>query len=207
MAFLKLGLSNLRLPIAMAAVLLVASACGGSSSPPYVVNPGSDLSLTPSSIQVLRYPAVCGVSNPPFTDQDLFSIDVRGPQTPPPPWSGLSVNFYRKVAVGRPLDLSLTPFANPQSTASGDPTGATQSGTAPADANLDQFDFFWGSKANTVDSNPLDSATVTVLAFPEKNEDPLTVRVQLRFTDGKTLDESFSGPLFDPNSANSCPAG
>jgi hypothetical protein len=171
-----------------------------------VVNQGSDLSLTPSSIQVLRYPAMCGVSNPPFTDQDLFSIDVLGPQTPPPPWSALSLSFYRKVAVGRPLALSLTPFANPPSTP-GDPTEVTQSGTAPADANLEQFVFFWGSKANTVDSNPIDSATVTVLAFPEKNEDPLTVRVQLRFTDGKTLDESFSGPLYDPNSANSCPAG
>src|ERR1019366_25359 len=57
------------------------------------------------------------------------------------------------------------------------------------------FGFEWGSDQNEIDPNPFDAATVTVLAFPEKEGDAFTVRFQLHFTDDRALDETFSSPL------------
>ena len=41
-----------------------------------------------------------------------------------------------------------------------------------------------------------DSAAVTVVALPAKDGyDPLTIRIQLHFVDGRVLDETFSAAV------------
>jgi hypothetical protein len=41
-------------------------------------------------------------------------------------------------------------------------------------------------------ANAFTKATITVVAFPQKDGDPLSVRVQLEFSDAKQLDETFT---------------
>jgi hypothetical protein len=170
---------------ALAAFALAVVGCGGSTAaspaaPPYVVNPGGDLSLVRLMVDVQRFPSMCGVANPPFTDQDHFSLDVLGENT------AISFTCSRNVTVGVPIVLTL---AAPSIASS-----AQQTASSPADSTLQVT--FDGGYESEVDPNPLDAATVTVLAFPAKDGDPLTVRFQFHFTDNRKLDETFSGPLY-----------
>ena len=48
-------------------------------------------------------------------------------------------------------------------------------------------------------------STITILAMPTANGQPLTVRIQMHFVDGKSLDETFSNAL--ASSWGGCPAG
>jgi hypothetical protein len=193
---------------AFAALFVAVVGCGGSTvtspSAPYVVNPGADRSMTPSSIDAERAASICGVMDPPFTDDDLFSLFVVGENTPTPPYGGIFFESSRKVMVGEPIVLSLTAYQTNPPTGPGEASPAQQSASVPAGSAL-QFTFEWGSNRNEVDPNPLDAATVTVLALPAKDGDPLTVRFQLHFTDNRKLDETFSGPL--STAYSSCPAG
>ena len=43
-----------------------------------------------------------------------------------------------------------------------------------------------------IDTGAFDSAAVTVVALPAKDGDPLTIRMQAHFVDGRVLDETFS---------------
>jgi hypothetical protein len=128
-------------------------------------------------VDVQRFPSMCGVMNPPFSDEDLFSLDVLGENT------AISFTCSRNVTVGVPIVLTVAALAST----------AQQSASSPADSALHVT--FEGGYESEVDPNPLDAATVTVLAFPAMDGDPLTVRFQLHFTDNRKLDETFSGPL------------
>ena len=199
-------MTNLR--AAFAALFAAVVGCGGSTagSPgaPYVVNPGADRSITPSSVDVERFASMCGVNNPPFTDQDVFSLDVIGVKTPTPPYGAIFFSCSRNVKVGEPIALSLGAYQTNPPSGPGEASWAQQAMSSPTDSAL-RVAFDWGSNRNEVDPNPLDAATVTVLAFPAKDGDPLTVRFQFHFTDNRKLDETFSGPLYTGFSG--CPAG
>lgn len=177
-------MSSLRFSFsALAAFALAVVGCGGSTAAssaaaPYVVNPGGDLSLVRVTVDAQRLPSTCGVMNPPFTDQDRFSLDVLGENT------AISFTCSRNLTVGVPIVLTLAAQA----------PSAQQSASSPADSALQVT--FDGGYESEVDPNPLDAATVTVLAFPAKDGDPLTVRFQFHFTDNRKLDETFSGPLY-----------
>ncbi len=175
-----------------------ASLTGAQSA---VVNSGSTVFLSPSQIYVQRSPATCGVVNPPFTDGDLFSLDAVGTSTTTAPWTGIAFDCSRSVAMNLPIALVLGAYQ------SFPPSGrleqyAEQRASSPTDSAI-QFDFTWGSELSEVDASPLGAATVTVLAFPEQDGDPLTVRFQLHFQDVQSLDETFSGPLV--SSYGGCP--
>jgi hypothetical protein len=192
----------------LAAFAVAVIGCGGStastSAAPYVVNPGADVSLIPSSVDVQRFAYICGVMNPPYTDQDIFSLDIAGKDTPTPPLGAIFLDCSRNVKVGEPIVLTVGAYQMNPPSGPGEAPSAQQSATLPSDSSL-SVGFEWGSNPDEVDRHPLDAATVTVLAFPAKDGDPLTVRFQFHFTDNRKLDETFSGPLYTGFSG--CPAG
>ena len=103
--------------------------------------------------------------------------------------------FARDVKVGMPMVLTPGVYENNRPSTKG---AGSPSATVNADLSTKRaltFGFEWGSDQNEIDPNPFDAATVTVLAFPEKEGDAFTVRFQLHFTDDRALDETFSSPL------------
>ena len=182
--------------------LALAVACGGSSTttPSSVVNAGSTLSFTPSEVDAERYPSGCGVVNPPYTDADLFSLDIVGAKTKAP-YTLLSFSLLRTVTVGSPYTLSPMPV-------SGTPGSLSDEGTQSADSSDGalQVSFSWGAELAEIDPNPLTAVTVTVEAFPAKDGQPLTVHCILSFSDAQTLDMTFSAPM-PPAGSSGCPAG
>jgi hypothetical protein len=172
---------------------------GTPPSDPNTVNPGSTLHFDVSELSAQRYPSTCGVQNPPFTKDDLFSLNAVGPKTPPTPWPMMAFTLHPNVVVGQAYSLTLAPWQPLTTPVVQDAGGVTivneneESGTVP-DHSV-EFAFGRGSNQSMLDPNAFDHATVTVLAFPTKDGDPLTLRLQLHFTDGQTLDQTFSGPL------------
>jgi hypothetical protein len=67
------------------------------------------------------------------------------------------------------------------------------------------FTYMEGTNPGEIDTGAFDSVVLTVLAMPTATAQPLTIRLQIHFVDGKTLDETFSGPLF--SSWSGCGAG
>jgi hypothetical protein len=67
------------------------------------------------------------------------------------------------------------------------------SGGADGDAVL-AFSLARGLTPSLPDASAYDQATMTVLSIPKKEGDVLQVRVQLHFTDGATLDQTFTSP-------------
>ena len=60
-------------------------------------------------------------------------------------------------------------------------------------------------RAGRIDTGAFDVVTITILAMPTADGQPLTVRIQMHFVDGKTLDETLSRPLL--TSYGGCGAG
>jgi hypothetical protein len=50
-------------------------------------------------------------------------------------------------------------------------------------------------RSGEIDANVLDAVSVTLVAFPSKDGDPLTVHYVLHFADGQTLDITVSGRM------------
>jgi hypothetical protein len=187
----------------LAFAVLIASlpGCGGKGTAdlPYAVNPGSTLAFSPSEVTANRFPNTCGVSDPPYDDADVFSLLVVGAHTTQPPYTGLSLSVKRTVTVGTSYALQVSPVVtvtNPNQIDTAQNAG-TPDGTL-------QFGFSWGSNKDEIDPNPLAAVTVTVLAFPAKDGDPLTVHYVLSFTDAQTLDITFSSGMMSV--MGGCPA-
>lgn len=204
------GLADLvDMKLAAFALPLVLVACGGATSggpggggptPPVVVNPGSTLTFTPSTVDAARFASQCGVTGvPPYTDADLFSLDAVGAQNPVPR-TLINVAMSRHVAVGSPYSIVLdAPSVNTGTNGSNQGQGGSS-----ADGVL-RFSMSWGANAAEIDPNALRSVTVTVDAFPPQDGDPLTVHCVMQFTDGKTLDVTFSADT--GQSFSGCAAG
>jgi hypothetical protein len=155
--------------------------CGGSAAdpPPVVVNPGNTVTVSSPEVSATRFPSTCGVTDPPFTSTDDFSLEILlGPRTETP-YNELSVEYEAGVVVGKPIALTVAPFQ----------AHGSEVGDGPC--NFDQVAF--------------DSVTLTFEAIPTEDGAPLTVRLQVHFTDGKVLDETFSADL--TTDAGGCPAG
>jgi hypothetical protein len=57
------------------------------------------------------------------------------------------------------------------------------------------FDYWQGDHPAEIDTGAFDKVTLTLVAFPSADGDPLTVRVQVHFVDGRELDGTYSAPL------------
>jgi hypothetical protein len=67
------------------------------------------------------------------------------------------------------------------------------------------FQYTQGANPGEIDTGAFNAVTITLLAMPTADGQPLTVRIQLHFVDGRTLDETFSTPLVTLESG--CGAG
>ncbi len=137
----------------------------------------------------------CG-DPPPFTSADSFALVLVGPGTRDPlPTIRISVNATAPVALARPLTIvPWKPAPAPKPGENDDNTEEAYAQDAHENVPL-AFSLARGMTTDRPDPNPYDQATLTVLAIPQKEHDTLQVRVQLHFTDGATLDQTFVAPL------------
>jgi|SRR5579859_4202952 len=192
---------------ALSALVLAAGAvaCSGAASTitPVVVNAGSTLTFTPVELQATRSPKVCGVASPPYVDGDLFVLDATGagagnPASGVP--TAIDLTFPTPLAAQAASELLLAPAVTIPN-----PAGAYRSQSATASGSYIGFTFQWGTDPNEIDPSTLHKVDVTILAIPQRDGDPLTVRYVIQFDDGKTLDETFSAPV--STTVNGCAAG
>jgi hypothetical protein len=172
----------------------------GLVPPLWSPNPGGTIKFEPTLVDVTRYSNVCGVMNPPFMNGDLYSLDIVD-QTGPTPYNALSLSFSSPAPdTGVPLMLTVQPFT-PQAGGNGSTWYAAQN----AEGSGISFQYSQGANPSEIDTGAFDAVTVAILAMPADNGQPLTVRIQMHFVDGKTLDETFSNALSTAYSG--CPAG
>jgi hypothetical protein len=166
-----------------------------------VVNPGNTVTVSSPEVSATRFPSTCGVTDPPFTSTDDFSLEILlGPRTETP-YNELSVEYEAGVVVGKPIALTVAPFQAHGSEVGDGPWYAAQN----AQSGQVSFGYQQGADPSNFDQVAFDSVTLTFEAIPTEDGAPLTVRLQVHFTDGKVLDETFSADL--TTDAGGCPAG
>jgi hypothetical protein len=176
--------------------------------PPVVANPDGTVTFVPSLVDATRIPLVCGVQNPPFSTGDQFFLDVTG-NAAKPPSNDLVVVFTSPLngTVGAPIMLAVLPYS-PQGTKIYTPDGGFGLyGDQSSNSGVlyPSFTYTQGTDPSEIDTGAFDAVTLTVVAIPLMDGDPLTIRVQVHFVDGKLLDETFSGAL--TTLPNNCPEG
>jgi hypothetical protein len=169
-----------------------------------VLGPDDTIGFTPSGVIATRYPGECGVANPPFQSGDLYSLDVIGSKNGSP-YDSLTVSVTSPVLTGRALALTVVPYQPDGGCALAEDPGISCYGGQSAASGTTTFSYGQGWDPSAIDTGAFDSATITIAAMPTQDGQPLTVRIQLHFVDGRVLDETFSAPLSTEFSG--CPLG
>ncbi len=189
---------------ALALGMLLVACSGnveGPAAPPAPVTPnaGNTIPLYPSKIIADHSPAQCGTAEMPYTAGDLYMLELIGDMTRAP-FNGLTVNFTGPVPIGQPLTLTVKPLTVV-------PEVSAQSHVVQSADNGRNVSFIYdqGSDPAEIDTGAFDSSAVTVVALPAKDGDPLTIRIQAHFVDGRVLDETFSAAVV--TTAAGCGAG
>jgi hypothetical protein len=198
---------------ALSSILFVAvGACSSGSAlgdgPARGVTFGPDNTVAmgaPMMVSFERFASTCGVMNPPFKDDDdytlgiyQFPIDGEGDYT-------IGVFPRRTVPVGQDLSIALggvivTSFTGTQEAMTNVRYG--EQGHFPITGSSLDFDWEQGSVSAQLLSGP---ALVHVATFPTRDGDPIDVHIKLGFADGRTLDVTSRVPLV--TEASGCPAG
>jgi hypothetical protein len=172
--------------------------------PLWIENTAGTIVFEPTLVDATRYSEICGVMNPSFMNGDLYSLDIVD-QRGATPYAALSVSFSSPAPVGTPQMLTVQPFTS-EGTGIGEPDGGTMWYAGQnAQGSGFNFQFSQGAHLTEVDPGAFDSVTVTILAMPTADGQPLTVRIQMHFVDGNTVDETFSNSLV--SSYIGCSAG
>jgi hypothetical protein len=149
----------------------------------YTLNLGDTIGLVPGSVDASSMSNECSQGVPPPTPSGIFSLTVVG-QKGPPPADFLSASFSLPAPpVDTPTVLSVTPPS---------PGSRTQFAQGGGIA----FSYTRGDPSK-IDDGPFDSVVVTLLAVPAVLGDPMTARFEIHFDDGRVMDETFSGALYD----------
>jgi hypothetical protein len=173
--------------IALAALGMLVVACGsnveGPAAPtaPATPNAGNTIPFRPSEVIAVRSPAQCGTA---YMAADEYALDAIGDMTRAP-FNALDVTFLGAPPVDQPQTLIVRPVAS---------QGSFASQSADNARNV-TFKYAQGVDPAEIDTEAFDSVDVTLLALPAKDGDPLTVRIQAHFADGRALDETFSAPV------------
>jgi len=195
---------NARILVLLAAPVLAA--CGGSNDPlttaaedagtggdaGVVVDNGGSAQFSVVKAYISR-DTWCGTP-PPFQPGDDFHLVLEGPgQQDPRP--RIQIDVWATAPLGASEALTLVPWKPGPAPSPGSNDDPEDAYRQDAHGN-DQLGFSLGRgmTPNLPDPNPYDQATLAVLAIPTKEGDTLQVRVQLHFTDGATLDETFVSP-------------
>ncbi len=127
--------------------------------------------------------------NVPFTDDDLFSLNMIGSKDDPK-INAVILRLRRNVSVGAPIDLTL-------GGAEGDGLIGDDKMRAHGDAkngpNLAVlYPTFGKGEPSAIG---LTKARVTVVALPKQDGEPLAAHLELSFDDGQILDATYMGKL------------
>jgi hypothetical protein len=126
----------------------------------------------------------------PLAKADCFQVTI-GDSTDAFRGGFLSIEFDRSVPVGDPVHLTVL---RPSNALLG-PPGEGPPSRPIQRANRGSIDFALLRGSDPADPGDFDAVTLTFLAMPAGEGDALTLRVQVHFEDGQTLDATFSGPL------------
>lgn len=191
---------------ALLAIPLLA-ACGGSGarvglagSTPIgdagaVVDNGGTVQFSAAQAYLTR-DEWCGTP-PPFSSNDVFQLLLEGPGPDPAPT--VQIVVYATAPMHVPQALTLVPWKPGPAPGPGDNDVNVEAAYSDDSQGNSQLGFTLarGLTPNLPDPTPYDKATMTVLAVPKQEGDTLEVRVQLVFTDGATLDQTFVSPPLD----------
>ena len=155
------------------------------------------IAFHPSKVSATR-PTQCGQPLT-FMSTDWFIMNIEG--TNSPTQKTVPNNFTidlknSKPAVGVAEMLTPAPF-------SPGTTGVNPGQNASAPDGTVDFNYDQCGDPNEIDPGAFDAVTITVVAMPAKDGDPLTIDLQVHFVDGKTLADTFSAPLVQQSSG--CP--
>jgi hypothetical protein len=168
--------------------LLAAGALAGLSASLLVgcgCDPGNNsfrppVQFTPSSVDAVRTPSTCGVTDPIFTPTDTFSLELTGETDVAPPFTDVRLDVGASVAPNEAVPLMVS---------QGDVT------TAASTDGAIQFTYKTGSNPSELDDSPLASVVVTVTSVPASDGALLGAELSLTFEDGRVLDQVYSAPL------------
>jgi hypothetical protein len=158
-----------------------------------VVDNGGTVQFSVSEERLERYPNV-GIGDcddNPYTANDSYDLIAYGPASLAPR-PQLEINIPAHVAIGTAQSLQvipwkLEPVPPPQD-------NYTNQEEAANEQTLLGVSLGRGADPSTPDQNAFDQATLTIVSVPTAPGEVLTVRVQLHFVDGKTLDQTLSSP-------------
>jgi hypothetical protein len=154
----------------------------------------SNVEFAPSTVEATRTPASCGLTEPAFSSDDRFTLEVTGATDVAPPYTTLTLEFPATAAIGEEIPLSVETASAGSNVA----TASSIDGTVTFTLSL-------GSDGAEIDSDGLASVVVTVDAIPTADGKPLSAEVQLYFLDGRELDQTYSGSL--RTAVVLCPSG
>ena len=125
--------------------------------------------------------AECGQTNVPFSDNDRLTLRLAGSfATGPARFTWLVLTFNRRVDDGAPHRGTV----------------AGLDGTGDQHAELDGIRLTLLGGEAAIDARAIvTQATVTALAFPTAEGQPLSARVALEFDDGTSFDVTVTGKL------------
>jgi hypothetical protein len=172
---------------------------GGANNPPSdqlpdggtVIDNGGTTAFSTAKAYISRDGAWCG-SPPPFLANDSFSLVLIGPGTQDP-FPEIDIGVGATSPVHAPQALTVAPWKPGPAPTAGE-NDINQEGAYSESTQLG-FSLARGMTTNLPDPTAYDQATLTVLSIPQKEGDTLQVRVQLHFTDGATLDQTFVSPV------------
>jgi hypothetical protein len=148
------------------------------------------LAFTPSSMAAVRTPSGCGVADPPYGANDVFTLTVVGSTSGPAPYNTLTLSMHDTSA-----STTAVPLTVPMASGS---APATLQTAASADSDI-TFSFSRGSNAAEIDSNFLSSVLVTVVSVPGADGQDLSASLALTFTDGSELQATYTAAVTTTN--------
>lgn len=150
---------------------------------------GAPIAFHPRWVEVTRIRPFCE-ELAPLAKVDCFQVTI-GDSADAFRDGFLSIEFDRSVPVGDPVHLVVL---RPSTATLGPPAEGPPSRPIQR-ASRGSIDFALLRGTDPADPGDFDAATLTVLAMPAGDGDTLTLRVEVHFEDGSTLDATFSGPL------------
>jgi hypothetical protein len=149
---------------------------------------GERIAFRPKWVETTRIDPFC--EELPFLTADSFQMTL-GDSDDGLRHCVLSIEFGRAVPVGDPIHLEVR---SPSRAVLGLPNdGSTSLAIQRAHMRDIEFTFLHGMDAS--DPGDFDAVSITFLAIPARDGDPLTLRLRIHFTAGQTVDETFASPL------------
>ena len=149
---------------------------------------GERIAFKPKWVEATRVDPFC--EELPFMSEDSFQMTL-GDSDDGLRHCVLSIEFGRGVPVGDPIHLDVR---SPSRAVLGLPDDCSTS-LAIQRAHLRDVEFTFLHGMDASDPGDFDAVSITFLAIPARDGDPLTLRLRVHFVEGRTLDETFSGRL------------